>query len=338
MNDIFTHSHKDKYTPKHLALHPDSASLQRIDESKVDNKAGGAKGEKPKRIDESLAAAAVKFDDVNQESIKHIFGWVNDGDNYHITRKPNVETMPPAYYEIIETIQGYHFRRKKLFLDELYKLPDDNVDEVINDLEVFWNSREKYVDYGLTYKRGILLPGPPGTGKSSLLNFLIHRITTEYGGIVLDFGYGIESILRQVRLMEPDMPILVIMEDVDAILSNYNNSVVLNLLDGNNQVDNIVYVATTNYPERIEPRFINRPSRFDRVIEIPLPSEEVRKFFLERKLKESDLESININKWVMDTEGLTLSHLKELIISVMVMGKDYESTLRTLKNMMDASR
>jgi len=54
---------------------------------------------------------------------------------------------------------------------------------------------------------------------------------------------------------------------------------VLNLLDGVKQVDNIIYIATTNYPELLEERILNRPSRFDRRFHIGTPSAEVRKFY-----------------------------------------------------------
>lgn len=339
-----THGHKENREISQSRqikpmLHQQSANEpQRLDESaKPQNvNEGGSKAAlgSDRKMNENLAASPVQFDSVEKKSIKHIFGWVNDGDNFHITRKPNVEGLDPCYYSIVETHQGYYLQKKQLFLDELYKLPDDNVQKVIDDLETFWGSKEKYKEYGITYKRGILLPGPPGTGKSSLLNFLIHRITNQYKGIVLDFSYGIADVLKQIRLMETETPILVIMEDVDAILDSYSNSTILNLLDGNNQVDNVVYLATTNYPERIEPRIKNRPSRFDRVIEIGMPTDEVRRFFLENKLKESDKQIHDIDQWVRDTDGLTLSHLKELIISVVVMGGDYNTTLSILKSMM----
>ncbi|NJO18646.1 MAG: AAA family ATPase [Thioploca sp.] len=54
------------------------------------------------------------------------------------------------------------------------------------------------------------------------------------------------------------------MEDLESILKSNNPSTVLNILDGVNSFDNIVFLATTNYPEELESRIKNRPSRFDR--------------------------------------------------------------------------
>ena len=57
---------------------------------------------------------------------------------------------------------------------------------------------------------------------------------------------------------------------------------------------------------------------------------------MEQKLSDEDKATIDMDAWVKDTENLTLSHLKELIISVFVMKKDYKETLDILRTMMQA--
>jgi len=126
--------------------------------------------------------------------------------------------------------------------------------------------------------------------------------------------------------------IMVIMEEVDTLM-NYDGHRVLNFLDGTNSIPDIVTLGTTNYLNRLEPRIINRPSRFDRVIEIPVPIPAVRKFFLEHKMLPEDKSKYSVDQWVADTNGLTLSHLKELVVSVCVLGKDYQETLAIMKSM-----
>ena len=267
---------------------------------------------------------------------KSIMGWFKRDNSFFPTKKPNKDSIPPGLYDIRNTMEeGLHIVRRDVMLDELFMLPDDNMMAVVDDLTKFWTRKDKYKEYGITYKRGILLYGPPGTGKSSLLNITIKRIIDDYSGIVLnvDSLSNFIPMVQLLRTMEPDKPILAVIEDIDSFLYNNSTKDFLNVLDGNLQVDNIVYIATTNYIDQLEPRIINRPSRFDRKIEIGYPNAEARRLYISKKLKAEDLAKIELEKWVKDTENLTISHIKELIISVAIMDNDYNETLKLLKEM-----
>lgn len=138
-----------------------------------------------------------------------------------------------------------------------------------------------------------------------------------------------------IRTIEPSTPIIVIMEDIDNILE-YSNSVltkVLNMLDGLKQINKVVYVATTNYPERLQERVSSRPSRFDRRYKISSPNAKVREFYIRNVLSEEDLNSINVKQWVQETKDLSIAHIKELIISVILLNKPFELALEEMKNM-----
>ena len=126
-----------------------------------------------------------------------------------------------------------------------------------------------------------------------------------------------------------------VIEDIDNIVTQGHGllSALLNVLDGVNQIDNVVYLATTNYPEKLQERISNRPSRFDRMYEIGLPNDAVRKFFIENKIDPIDLPKIDINKWVKMTDGLTLSHIKEIIVSTQIFGKKIEEVCEHFGNM-----
>ena len=123
--------------------------------------------------------------------------------------------------------------------------------------------------------------------------------------------------------------------DIDAILEMYNESEVLNLLDGLDQVENIVSLATTNYPERLGARVINRPSRFDKRFKIPYPSAEARRVYFEKLFKDVDIKEsgIDLDKWVEDTENFSIAHMKELFVAVFILGDDYDHAIETLESM-----
>jgi SpoVK/Ycf46/Vps4 family AAA+-type ATPase len=144
-----------------------------------------------------------------------------------------------------------------------------------------------------------------------------------------------------MREVEPERPLVVIIEDIDAIADegSYVTSQLLNMLDGIKQIENVTYIATTNYPEKLEERITNRPSRFDRRYYVSPPAKQVRLSYLKNKAQSVDpIPEIDYDKWVNDTEGMSISHLKELFISVIVMENDYESSIKSLKDLKKSPR
>jgi len=141
------------------------------------------------------------------------------------------------------------------------------------------------------------------------------------------------------RKAEPTRPLLVIMEDIDALFGrdgDNHESAILNLLDGVMQIDNVVFLATGNYPEKLAARITDRPSRFDRVIHIGPPAKEDREFYINHLIDSLPLENkkqVDIQRWVKDTDSLSVAHIKELVISVMLYGKEYGETLHSLDKM-----
>jgi hypothetical protein len=87
---------------------------------------------------------------------------------------------------------------------------------------------------------------------------------------------------------------------------------------------------TTNYPERLGARIVNRPSRFDERIKIGMPSPEARFVYLRKAVGESD---VPLEKWVNDTENLSIAHLRELVVAILCLEQDYDTVLARLKAM-----
>ena len=105
------------------------------------------------------------------------------------------------------------------------------------------------------------------------------------------------------------------------------------MLDGIKQIENVVYIATTNYPEKLEERITDRPSRFDRRYEVQLPDAEMRLAYFKHKVPAKDLKKLDIDQWVKDSDKMSIAHLRELVISTMVLGNTYEETIERLKNL-----
>ena len=158
------------------------------------------------------------------------------------------------------------------------------------------------------------------------------------GGIVVKFTAPSlftegSRILREIQC---DTPIVVLMEDIDSILDVYNESEVLNILDGVDAFNKVVYLATTNYPERRGPRIVNRPSRFDKRFKIGHPNAESRKMYFEHIIGgEEQIAKLGIalDKWVEDTDGFSIAHLQELFVATVILGDSYEDAIETLSTM-----
>ncbi len=264
--------------------------------------------------------------------------WSTNGTNYFATERAEKQLEAGQYVVNSAPSVGHYFTKKEINLDDLLVLPDSNSEEVIDTIEYFWDNEEKFRGHGFLWKRGILLWGPPGSGKTSTVQQLSKQIV-DIGGITIycDHPNTCAEGLTLLRQIEPNRPIVVILEDIDAIIENYGEIGLLSMLDGEHQTDNVVYLATTNYPDRLDQRFINRPSRFDEIIKIGMPKPAARQYYLAATNPRLLKNEYELNKWVNETEGFSIAHLKELIISVECFGKSFTEAHSRLKLMIDAT-
>ena len=171
-----------------------------------------------------------------------------------------------------------------------------------------------YRSLGVPHRRGVLLHGPPGNGKTSIIRAagaalpkipaMILRPSETFDTDEL------ETILDRWRRQAPAM---LVIEDLNWLLERTKVSTFLNLLDGidSNLTGGLLLIATTNYPEKLDPAINNRPGRFDVVIEVPCPDRVLRQEFLSRKLPGMD--EAAVRSVVETTEGMSFAHLQEVL-------------------------
>lgn len=271
--------------------------------------------------------------------------WIRRGTNTFIPTDNSdiTPTVESGFYDlrVAEGI-GFYMLKRNLHLDDLLEFPSAIHANVINSIKDFWTRKKKFKEYGFAFKRGVLLHGKAGSGKSCLINLCVKYVIDKLNGVVLslntsgDLDLYATAIPEIFRVIEPDRPIIVIFEDIETMCTyKETESKLLNVLDGLDQLENVVYIATTNYIENLKERIANRPSRFDRRIYVPFLEYDDRLFYFKNKLKDTDLQNINIEKWAKDTEGLSIAHLAEIIKSVVIFGTPYTDILETLKEMND---
>jgi SpoVK/Ycf46/Vps4 family AAA+-type ATPase len=193
---------------------------------------------------------------------------------------------------------------------------------VRDDVRRFFARQDFYDAHEVAWRRGLLFVGPPGNGKTHTIRALLR----EFGGNVV----YVRSFRGQRRTDEQNMadvfararriaPCVLVLEDLDCLVSDATRSSLLNELDGLSSNRGILTIATTNHPQKLDRSLLDRPSRFDRKFHFPVPELAERRAFLaswcqrlHAELKPSDAA---LDDAVERSAGFTFAYLKELLVS-----------------------
>lgn len=265
--------------------------------------------------------------------------WTSPQQNLYMAISNAVDTLPAGHYKI-GSHQGqptfYHLPNK---VDDLLRFPDSKADAILSEIDNFWKRGTIFKEHGFLHRRGYMFYGPQGSGKTCLVQQVIAEVVQRKGIV---FGCEHPSIFKagllRFREVEPDRHVVCLFEDIDALMDRHGEEEFLSLLDGEEMLDKVLNIATTNYPERLDARIVQRPRRFDRVIKVDMPGKEIRRMYFERKLK---IATEEIDMWVAATEGFSFAACAELVISVKCLGNEFDysvEVLEALKNSKPSSQ
>jgi AAA+ superfamily predicted ATPase len=240
--------------------------------------------------------------------------------------------LPGAYRCVHEYPNKTQIHKKDLQVDALLEFDDGIVSQVLQEIHEFWSAGEQYGRLGFLHRRGYLFYGPQGAGKSSLVHLIVQQIIA--AGHIAFFCDDPQPLIRVIQLfrkVEPTRPVVCVFEDIDAIIEEDGESDLLQWLDGVHQINQVVNIATTNYPEQLDRRIVSRPRRFDRIIRIESTSERIRRAYVARKLPH--LCSEELTAWVETTRDLSFAALSSLVIDVGCLGKTLAEAVAALRTM-----
>lgn len=258
--------------------------------------------------------------------------WAQSGDAFFPVSEV-VNELPPGAYRCRDSNRGPYLEKMPIEIDSLLTLPDSAVETLLDEFKKFWTLRTNFSNRGFTFKRGLLMWGPPGSGKTSAIWQMTQELVRLHRGVVVfvENPHLATVCIGLLRRIEPDRPMITIMEDLDALVGQHGDHGFLALLDGETQISNVVHVATTNYPEYLDRRFVDRPSRFDTIMRVGMPSAQARRVYF--KAKEQSLDEVTLERWVKRTEDYSIAHLREVIIAIKCFDQPEDAVFSRLDEM-----
>ena len=208
----------------------------------------------------------------------------------------------------------------------------DEAKDALKEVVDFLHEPKKYADIGAKLPKGVLLVGPPGTGKTMLAKAVAGEAGVPFFSISgsefveMFVGMGAAKVRDLFKQANEKAPCIVFIDEIDAIGQKRNNSGIggndereqtLNQLlaemDGFDGQKGVVMLAATNRPESLDPALL-RLGRFDRRVPVELPDLEGRKAILRVHAKDVRLEdTIDFDVIARATAGASGAELANII-------------------------
>lgn len=197
-------------------------------------------------------------------------------------------------------------------------LPDGVLERIERQAFGIARHAERLRASGRHLRRGLLLHGPPGTGKTLTVMYLAAQMPERT--VVMLTGRSLGQVGVSVDLATALAPAMVVLEDADLVAMERSfeptNAVLfelLNAMDGLDEDHDVLFVLTTNRPERLEPALASRPGRVDQAVELPLPDARGRRRLIALYGTGLSLHLDDEDTVISELEGTSPAFIRELL-------------------------
>lgn len=211
------------------------------------------------------------------------------------------------------------FHRRPTVSEDQVILPVDTLATIARQVVGVAKHRERLLKARQHLKRGLLLYGPPGVGKTHTVRYL----TSQLSGVTIVqlTGDSLGLIGTACSVARTLQPAMVVVEDVDLIAEDRGMHPghhpllfqLLNEMDGLAEDVDVVFLLTTNRADLLEPALAARPGRVDQAVRLDLPDAEARTRLFQLYRGELTVDESRLDPVIAKTEGVTASFLKELL-------------------------
>ena len=235
------------------------------------------------------------------------------------------EEAKPGIFSMVKTMAGIKLERTEFTKDDVLK-DFVNTKAVTDKIDKFFTAIPRYEKYGVFPKRGCLLYGPAGTGKTTMIAETARKYGADSETFILIWhtdkieAGDVKDFIKHLKYIGVNKMIL-IAEDIGGIEIDQarirSESALLSLLDNQEATFKVpvIILATTNYPENFMGNLTNRPNRFDDKIRVGYPKGEHRslllKFYDKENLCTEETFSLIASK---KCDEFSPAHLREVII------------------------
>jgi hypothetical protein len=200
----------------------------------------------------------------------------------------------------------------------------------------FLANRQRLRNLGVKCRRGLILSGAPGTGKTLLGKVLSSILDVSFMWVLPRHIVNQKSFQEILSVARYVAPTVVFLEDLDLFAEEREGNKwlglgeLMNQLDGVQDNDDIVTIATTNRLEVVEKALRNRPGRFDRIVEIGPMDEPCRRQMFARLLSRSTIREDEMARLIDATAGYTGAQIQELTNTIYILAVGDDNTASSL--------